>query len=95
MPDARTVPSAVRHLAEPVTEPGPKRRGSPSERSVMSSQPGRLCGERPQARHDPSCSLTRAVASRTRSPDGTATPDGRRGHSLEAAQNDSLLPTEG
>ena len=43
------------------------RRGSLSERYVKCSKPGCLCAERPQARHGPYYSLTRAVAGRTQS----------------------------
>lgn len=61
------VPSEVRQLATEIAEPKPMRRGSLSERYVKCSKPGCLCAERPQARHGPYYSLTRAVAGRTRS----------------------------
>ncbi len=61
------VPGAVRQLAAQLAEPKPMRRGSLSERYVKCSKPGCLCAERPQARHGPYYSLTRAVAGRTQS----------------------------
>jgi len=61
------VPVEVRHLAAQIAEPKPMRRGSLSERYVKCSKPGCLCAERPQARHGPYYSLTRAVAGRTQS----------------------------
>jgi hypothetical protein len=67
MPDSPLVPSTVRQLAAQIAEPQPMRRGSLSERYVKCSKPGCLCAERPQARHGPYYSLTRAVAGRTQS----------------------------
>ena len=67
MPDSPSVPSAVRQLAAQLSEPKPMRRGSLSERYVKCSKPGCPCAERPQARHGPYDSLTRAVAGRTQS----------------------------
>jgi hypothetical protein len=61
------VPPEVRQLAARLAEPTPMRRGSLSERYVKCSKPGCLCAERPQARHGPYYSLTRAVAGRTQS----------------------------
>lgn len=61
------VPLEVRQLAAQIAEPKPMRRGSLSERYVKCSKPGCLCAERPQARHGPYYSLTRAVAGRTQS----------------------------
>src|SRR5574337_247951 len=65
MDDSPGVPLEVRHLAAQLAEPKPMRRGSLSERYVKCSRPGCLCAERPQARHGPYYSLTRAVAGRT------------------------------
>jgi hypothetical protein len=67
MPDSHIVPSAVHQLAAQISEPKPMRRGSLSERYVKCSKPDCLCAERPQARHGPYFSLTRAVAGRTQS----------------------------
>src|SRR5574337_1959789 len=67
MDDSPGVPLEVRHLAAQLAEPKPMRRGSLSERYVKCSRPGCLCAERPQARHGPYYSLTRAVAGRTQS----------------------------
>ncbi len=67
MDDSPVVPLEVRHLAAQIAEPKPMRRGSLSERYVKCSRPGCLCAERPQARHGPYYSLTRAVAGRTQS----------------------------
>jgi len=67
MDDSPGIPVAVRQFAAQLTEPRPMRRGSLSERYVKCSKPGCLCAERPQARHGPYYSLTRAVAGRTRS----------------------------
>src|SRR5574337_1873824 len=67
MDDSPGVPLEVRQLAAQLAEPKPMRRGSLSERYVKCSKPGCLCAERPQARHGPYYSLTRAVAGRTRS----------------------------
>lgn len=67
MPDSPVIPSDVRQLAAQLAEPQPMRRGSLSERYVKCSKPGCLCAERPQARHGPYYSWTRAVAGRTQS----------------------------
>ncbi len=67
MDHSPVVPFAVRQLAAEMAEPQPMRRGSLSERYVKCSKPGCLCAERPQARHGPYYSLTRAVAGRTQS----------------------------
>ncbi len=61
------VPPEVQQLVAQIAEPKPMRRGSLSERYVKCSKPGCLCAERPQARHGPYYSLTRAVAGRTQS----------------------------
>src|SRR5574337_150783 len=61
------VPAEVQQIAAQIAEPKPMRRGSLSERYVKCSKPGCFCAERPQARHGPYYSLTRAVAGRTRS----------------------------
>ena len=67
MDHSPVVPLDVRQLAARIAEPTPMRRGSLSERYVKCSKPGCLCAERPQARHGPYSSLTRAVAGRTQS----------------------------
>jgi len=67
MDDSPVIPLELRQLAAEISEPKPMRRGSLSERYVKCSKPGCLCAERPQARHGPYYSLTRAVAGRTQS----------------------------
>ena len=67
MAEASGVPRAVRELAAPLGRRTPMRRGSLSTRYVKCSKPGCPCGERPEARHGPYSSLTRAVGGRTRS----------------------------
>lgn len=67
MPDAPSVPGRVRELVDQFAAPTPMRRGSLSERYVKCSKPGCLCAERPEARHGPYYSLTRAVSGRTQS----------------------------
>ena len=67
MDGSPVVPLEVRQLAAQIAEPKRMRRGSLSERYVKCSKPGCLCAERPQARHGPYYSLTRAVAGRTQS----------------------------
>ena len=67
MPDAHQVPAGVRELATQFAPPKPMRRGSLSERYVKCSKPGCPCADRPEARHGPYYSLTRAVGGRTQS----------------------------
>ena len=67
MAEASEVPRAVRELAAQLGRPTPMRRGSLSTRYVKCGKPGCPCAERPEARHGPYYSLTRAVGGRTRS----------------------------
>ncbi len=67
MADAGDVPIRVRELAAKLADPKPMRRGSLSERYVKCSKSGCPCAARPDARHGPYYSLTRAVAGRTQS----------------------------
>lgn len=60
--------SSVRRIAAQHLGPAaPMRRGSLTSRLVKCSRPGCPCKERPEARHGPYYSLTRAVDGRTRS----------------------------
>ena len=61
------VPIAVRETLAAVSEVEPMRRGSVSERWVKCSRPGCRCAQKPEARHGPYFSLTRAVGGKTRS----------------------------
>ena len=67
MAETPAVPPAVRTLAAQLATPTPMRRGSLSTRYVKCSKPGCPCATRPEARHGPYHSWTRAVAGRTRS----------------------------
>ncbi len=67
MPDPHEIPARIRELATQLAEPRPMRRGSLSERYVKCSKPGCPCATRPEARHGPYYSLTRAVGGRTQS----------------------------
>ncbi len=67
MADAPKVPAQVRRLAAQMADPNPMRRGSLSQRYVKCSKPGCACLTRPEARHGPYYSLTRAVRGQTRS----------------------------
>lgn len=61
------VPAAVRELAAGLSEPGPMRRGSLSERFVKCNRSGCGCAQEDRARHGPYYSITRGVAGRTQS----------------------------
>ena len=52
-------------LTTQLAEPIPMRRGSLTERTVKCRRPGCPCQDRPDARHGPYYSLTRAVAGKT------------------------------
>ena len=52
-------------LTTQLAEPVPMRRGSLTERTVQCRRPGCPCQDRPDARHGPYFSLTRAVAGTT------------------------------
>jgi len=65
MPDIPEVPSRVQDLAARLAQPRPMRRGSLTERRVKCGKPGCPCADRPEARHGPYFSLTRAVSGRT------------------------------
>lgn len=67
MADTHEVPAAVREALAALVEPRPMRRGSFSERYMKCNKPGCPCAQRPQARHGPYFSLTRAVGGSTRS----------------------------
>ncbi len=67
MPDSPALPPELRALVAQLAEPRPMRRGSLSERFVRCRKPGCSCEDRPDARHGPYYSLTRAVGGRTRS----------------------------
>ena len=86
MPDAPVVPGAVRLLAAQLAAPTPMRRGSLSERYVKCSKPGCLCAERPEARHGPYYSLTRAVGGRTQSRFVPPEAAARVRHQIEAGR---------
>lgn len=60
-------PARVRQALAAVADPVPMRRGSLSERWVKCSRVGCACAEKPDARHGPYFSLTRAVGGKTRS----------------------------
>ena len=58
--------AAIRsRLTAQLADPIPMRRGSLTERTVKCSRPGCPCKDRPEARHGPYFSLTRAVAGTT------------------------------
>ena len=61
------VPTPVRELAIQLGQPHPMRRGSLTERYVKCSKAGCRCAERPDARHGPYYSLTRAEGGKTQS----------------------------
>jgi len=86
MPDAPVVPGPVRALAAQLAAPTPMRRGSLSERYVKCSKPGCLCAERPEARHGPYYSLTRAVGGRTQSRFVPPEAAARVRHQIEAGR---------
>ncbi len=65
MPHTPEVPSRVQDLAARLAEPRPMRRGSLTERRVKCCRPGCSCADRPEARHGPYFSFTRAVGGRT------------------------------
>jgi hypothetical protein len=67
MPTPSDAPTAVRELADELSKPRPMRRGSLSERRVKCGKAACACGVRPEARHGPYYSLTRAVNGQTRS----------------------------
>ena len=52
-------------LTTQLADPIPMRRGSLTERTVKCRRPGCPCQDRPEARHGPYFSLTRAVAGKT------------------------------
>jgi len=63
----KSMPGAVRELANELSRPKPMRRGSLSERSMKCGQKGCRCQHDPGARHGPYYSLTRAEGGKTRS----------------------------
>jgi hypothetical protein len=67
MADNPEVPPAVREAFEALAAPRPMRRGSLSQRHMKCNKSRCLCSQRPEARHGPYFSLTRAVAGTTRS----------------------------
>jgi hypothetical protein len=60
-----SAPAIRARLAAQLADPIPMRRGSLTERTVKCSRPGCPCKDRPEARHGPYFSLTRAVAGTT------------------------------
>lgn len=59
-------PTTIRaRLTTQLADPIPMRRGSLTERTVKCRRPGCPCQDRPDARHGPYFSLTRAVAGKT------------------------------
>ena len=54
-------------MASELARAKPMRRGSLSERYVRCNKPGCACREKPEARHGPYFSVTRAISGRTKS----------------------------